>query len=113
MKAWTVWDKEAVEPAVTIVFAETRSQAKALARRTDTCESAEFTDIRVHREPRADKLYKGSYEIDWMDDETRLALVRDLEWSCAETSRECFDCVAKEFCGLYENMMDELSEDGE
>ena len=43
MKAWLVREKGTF--CAEIVFAETRGKARALARRTDCCEDARFTDI--------------------------------------------------------------------
>lgn len=86
----------------TIVFAETASQAKAIAQGCDCCEDASWTEIRVNREPMADHLYKGAPEIDWYDPETRLTLVRDFGWACFEPSFECENCCAREFCRWFE-----------
>ena len=82
----------------TIVFAENATQAKTIAKACDCCEDAEYIDIRVNRMPEADKLYKGLAEIDWHDDETRVALVRDFGWACYDPSFECDNCKAKPFC---------------
>jgi hypothetical protein len=86
----------------TIVFAENRTQAKLVAMTSDCCEDAAYIDIRVNRFPKADQLYKGHSEIDWYDQETRVALVRDFGWSCWETSWECDGCPAKPFCSWHE-----------
>lgn len=82
----------------TIVFAESAAQAKTIALSCDCCEDARFIDVRVQRLPEADKLYKGLAEVDWYDAETRIALVRDLNWSCIDPSWECDDCPARQYC---------------
>ena len=55
MKAWLVREKD--EFAATVVFAETRGKARALAMSTEACEDANFTDIEVHRKSQMDKYY--------------------------------------------------------
>ena len=102
MKAYKAWDEKALDPCATIVFAENKREAKKRAMKTDTCEEANFIDIRVKRVKEADYLYKGSSEIDWYDEETRIALVRDFGWSCYDISWECEKCVAKKYCSWFE-----------
>lgn len=102
MKAYRVWDYNDYSGYETIVFAENLKEAKKLARLTDVCEYANFIDIRVKRVQQADKLYKGKWEIDWYDDETRLALVKDFGWSCEEPSWECDNCNSKEWCRHFQ-----------
>lgn len=100
IKAYKVNEKD--EQYSTIVFAHSAGEAKAIAQRCDCCEDARWVDIRVRREPGADRLYKGHSEIDWYDTETRVTLVRDLGWSCLETSWECDNCPAKPYCRWHE-----------
>lgn len=102
MKAYKAWDEKAFDPCATIVFAENTREAKKIAMATDTCEEANFIDIRVKRCKEADCLYKGSSEIDWDDEETRIALVRDFGWACYDTSFECEKCVARRYCAWFE-----------
>ncbi len=71
---------------------------------TQCCEDAEYIHIRAFREPDADHLYKGKTEIDWYDMETRIELVKNLGWSCFETSFECDTCAAKPYCGHFEEV---------
>lgn len=101
-KAYKVFDDASCENFSTIVFADNRNEAKALALRTDVCEDARYIDVRAQRLPEADCLYKGSFEIDWYDEDTRLALVRDFGWSCFEPSFECAECPAKQYCSWNE-----------
>lgn len=91
----------------TIVFAENRNKAKALALRTDCCEDEEYINIRVTRFPEADRLYKGHYEVDWYDAETRIALVKDFGWSCYDADySECNACPARNYCDAYKEYME-------
>ena len=53
MKAWLVKEKD--EFCATVVFAETRGKARAMASHTETCEDADFCDILVYRRPALDK----------------------------------------------------------
>ena len=100
MKAYKAWVDYG--EGSTIVFAETRNQAKVIAMGCDCCEDAPYTDIRVHRMKELDHLYQGKTEINWYDDETRLLLVRDFGWACAETSWECDGCNCKKYCSWHE-----------
>lgn len=102
MKGYKAWDEGADEQCSTIVFAENIREAKKIAMATDTCEDAKFIDIRVKRYKEADCLYKNSNEIDWYDEETRIALVKDFGWRCYDTSWECKKCTARKYCGWFE-----------
>lgn len=87
MKAWKVEDKASYEGYCTVVFAETRGKAHALAMRTGCCDGAEWNDVRVTRLPAMDKMYKpGKREMDWYDDEDRIALV-ECGWFCYSAER--------------------------
>lgn len=99
-KAYRAFEKDG--DFATIVFAENATQAKLIAQATDCCEDAQYIDIRVNRMAGADGLYKGKPEIDWYDSETRIALVRDFGWACIETSWECDNCPAKQYCHWHE-----------
>ena len=103
MKAYRAWDEKSLDPCTTIVFARNARKAKKIAMETDTCEGANFIDIRVKRFKEADYLYKGSSEIDWYDEETRIALVRDFGWRCYDISWECERCVARRYCAWFKD----------
>lgn len=100
MKAWLVREKD--EFCATVVFAETRGKAKALALHTETCEDADFIYIEVHRVKEADKYYQpGKTELCWFNAEDRIAMVKDCGFTCdpdAHCAEECANCPAKEFC---------------
>lgn len=98
MKAYRAWDEKSDEYGSTIVFAENIREAKKIAMATDAFEEARFIDIRVKRFKAADYLYKGSSEIDWDDEGTRIALVRDFGWRCYDPSFECESCAARQYC---------------
>ena len=100
MKAYYAREKDG--DYATIVFAESATQAKTIAQTCDCCEDASYIDIRVRRMPEADELYKGLSEIDWYDEGTRVALVRDFGWSCFDPSWECDTCPAKPYCHWHE-----------
>lgn len=101
MKAYKAWDSEAVEICSTVVFAETVRQAKVIAFGTETCEGANYTDIRVRRFPEMDGHDRGRSEIDWYDPDDRKALAA-LGWACLETSWECDSCEARNICIQWE-----------
>jgi hypothetical protein len=100
MKAYKAWDAKSYEGTSTIVFAESAGAAKAIAARTDACEDAEFTNIRVQRIPEMDAHYRGACETDWYNPADRKALVA-LGWACYETSSECDTCPEKPNCSIW------------
>ena len=101
MKAYNVWHKDGEDS--TVVFAESRNEAKVIAMGCDCCEGSEYIDISAKRMKALDGLYKGKPEIDWYDTETRKILVRDYGWACCETSWECDNCEAREYCQHWED----------
>ena len=108
MKAWQV--REIDNPYTTVVFAETRGKAKALALATDACEYAEFINIEVHRRTQLDKYYKvGKREMDWYDPKDRIALVKELGMSC-EYMEDCEKCSAKKYCEQYQHYLESESD---
>lgn len=111
MKAWKVEDRERYDDYCTIVFAETREQARVLAMRTDACEDARYTDIRAVRVPDLDQFYRGLPEMDWYNGEDRKAMVRYADMCCSyevDTSKEeCSACTAHEWCLRFEDEEDE------
>ena len=103
MKAWLVREKD--EFCATVVFAETRGKAKAMALCTDCCEDVDFLRIEVLRVPQMDKYYvDGKREMHWDTPQDRIALVKDCGFVCsydAWSSMECEYCHAKEYCDQY------------
>ncbi len=102
MKAYQAWDAGSCENFSTVVFAETAQAAKNVARNTEVCEYAAYTDIRVKRLPEMDGHDRGRSEIDWWDMEDRKALVA-LGWACSDTSWECDTCPEKDACSHWED----------
>lgn len=98
MKAWLVRARNC--EYATVVFADTRGKARAIAMHTDACEDAKFTDIEVYRKPRLDKYYtSGKKEMDWYNSKDRIALVKHCDFYCIE---ECDsdDCPALRYCAI-------------
>ena len=97
--------REKDEFCATVVFAETRGEARALALSTDACESADFVDIEVRRIKDADKYYKpGKHELDWYNSDDRIALVKDCGFVCDHEyldMDDCAVCSAKDFCDYF------------
>lgn len=108
MKAWHVQGKDNYYGYSTVVFAETEGKAKQLAIFTDSCEDERFIDILARRIPELDKYYKpGKTEMDWYNEEDRIALVK-MGWHCVEPIWEhCTSCAAAEWCDLW---LDHLAE---
>ena len=100
MKAYNVRDKNSFYS--TVVFAESSSKAKVIAMHTDACEDVPYIDIRAKRMPMLDKYYRGKKEMDWYDDDDRIALVKDGKFHCFGESYECKNCPAKEYCDYNE-----------
>lgn len=105
MKAWLARKKD--ELCATVVFAETRGRARALALHTEACMDADFTDIEVNREPQMDKYYvEGKKEMDWFNSKDRIALVKDCGFVCDMDyweAEDCENCPAKEYCEYHED----------
>lgn len=106
MKAYCVTDLGRDEMFSTIVFADDRGRARMLATHTDACEDAEFVNIRAVRKPQLDKYYRGNFEMDWNNDEDRIAMVRECNFECSYEidDPECEWCAASQWCGRYERM---------
>lgn len=104
MKAWLCRVKGGDDYA-TIVFAETRGKAIAIAQLTDACEDAAFTEIECTRARSMDKHYNGNgegYPMDWFDPDDRIALVKDGGFRCSfeisTSDLNCDKCCASEWC---------------
>ena len=100
MKAYTASDRNGDSGYSIVVFAETAGQAKAYARNSENFDSFEFTAL--------DGYYRGNREMDWLNDDDRVAMVRyaNFECSCEVWHPECEtgECPAQEWCGRYERM---------
>ena len=107
MKAWLVEDVN--EEHGTIVFAKTRNKAKYLATQYDEdLQDYRYNEVRATRMPQLDK-YAGNnpYVMDFNIDEDRLVMVRDAGFRCSEPEYEdCEKCVAKDYCGEYEDYLE-------
>ena len=105
MKAYKITDIKGYCCFATIVFAETRNQAKYIAIHTDSFHDYEYTEIRAVRIPKLDKYYRGLSEMDWENDQDRIAMVKDGNFTCSDEYFEeddCDDCPAKQWCDRYE-----------
>lgn len=107
MKAWLVREKDKF--CSTVVFAETRGKARAMALATDICEDAKFCDIEANRLPQIDKYYaEGKTEMDWFNPKDRVVLVRDCGFVCDIDywePEDCKTCSAKQYCDKYEEFV--------
>ncbi len=100
MKAWRVEDRLG-GGCSTVVFAETRGAAKMAAKATDFGKNLDWTDIRVTRAPKLDGEYRGRQEMEWYDDQDRIALVK-AGFHCGEVwPDECKVCVGRKECEAY------------
>ena len=88
----------------TVVFAENRGRAKTVAMRTDACEGADYIDIHARRCRALDKYYNDRIEMDWLDDNDRIAMVKEAGFECSWAtfdSGECPTCPARKYCDRY------------
>lgn len=109
MKAWLVREKD--ESCATVVFAETRGKARVLAQHTEVCEDVDFCSIEVRRRPELDKYYvEGKREMDWLNSQDRIALVKDGGFVCDPEfwePEDCENCPANEYCDTYQDRIEE------
>ena len=99
-KAWFVQGVDA--DFATVVFADTKNEAKVIAMGTDACEGYDYIDLRTSRFAAMDEHYRGHKEMDWYDDEDRIALVKT-GWQCWDPLPvECEGCCAREWCAVME-----------
>ena len=108
MKAYTASDRNGDSGYSIVVFAETAGQAKAYARNSETFDGFEFTEMRVNRCKALDGYYRGEREMNWLNDEDRVAMViyANFECSCEVWDPECEteECPAQKWCGRYKRM---------
>jgi len=102
LKAWRVWVSDKRENGVSVVFAETQGKAKTIAMNCDVAYGEPFTSIRAVRIPELDGEYRGYDEMNWNDDDDRLAMVTLAKIECEyPVDWECETCVARSDCNAY------------
>ena len=108
MKAYTASDRNGDSGYSIVVFAETAGKARAYAASSETFDEYDFTEIRVNRCPALDRFYRGEPEMNWLNDDDRVAMVRYANFECSSEVwyPECEEgeCPAQEWCGRYERM---------
>ena len=113
MKAWGAYNE--FTGYATTVFAETRGKAKSALMYSWIFEGWDYTEIRVYRQPQLDAEYRGHDEMDWDDDQDRIALVR-LGSYCHDDyfdPDDCMVCAAKDYCCRYEEYFEEEGNENE
>ena len=95
---------------VEVIFAETAGKAKSYALQyCESCEESDFCDLNAKRNPQIDKYYTGGKrKMDWCNQKDRLALVKECDFVCDDEcfdSKECEKCIAKKYCGRYEEYL--------
>ena len=107
MKAWTASNEEGYG---IVVFAETKGKAKAYLMNQDFFDGYDFTEIKVYRAKQFDAAYRGYTKMDWLDATDRIAMVKD-GWYCIDVNRDdCEECPAKEYCGEYQDWLEDCKE---
>ncbi len=108
MKAYIASDRNGDSGCSIVVFAETAGRAKAYAANCETFDCYDFTEMRVNRCKALDAYYKGRREMDWLDDDDRVAMVRYAGFECSSEvwhpKCEQGKCPAQQWCGRYEVM---------
>lgn len=112
MKAYKVYDRIGYSCYSVVVFAESPGKAKVIALGTDEFPSSDwdFTDLSARRIPELDKYYRGNSEMDWYNDDDRIALITEAGYQCDEDSfdpEECEKCIGKDYCSRYTDYLDE------
>ena len=111
MKAYIANDKNGDIYDAIVVFAETRGKARAYAANHEVFDDFTFTDIHVRRCPDLDEYYHGKPEMDWLDMNDRIAMVRHGNFVCtyelSNTELDCNNCGATEYCERYQSIHEE------
>ena len=105
MKAYKISDLKGYCEYSTIVFAESRGKAKAIAITTDSFNDYDYTEISARRVPKLDKYYRGESEMDWYNTEDRIAMVKEAGFSCSLDyweEEDCLECPAWQWCDRCE-----------
>ena len=110
MKAYKAWIDDDYQNS-TVIFAENKQAAKVFAfNRSIIADSyPEYIDVRVRRIPVLDAEYRGHPEMDWDDSQDRLAMTK-AGWTCHPDTFDpeyCGTCAGKEYCGEYEEYIQE------
>jgi hypothetical protein len=103
LKAWAAGDSEV---GMAIVFAKTARLARMAASDTDECGNLPYIEVRVTREPRADKMANevGRGIMSW---EKYGEFYRSLGWwSLDYSDPQCKDCDKYEFENIPESKLD-------
>ena len=107
MKAWSVLEQ--YEHTGVIVFAETVSEAKTVARGVDPMWEYEWTDLRVKRLPELDGKLSEPGVVDWFEN-TRIYY--EAGWWPEQGAPECDHCGRYEYEGIPESHVEELVDHG-
>lgn len=87
-----------------VVFTTTRGKAKSFAWSAFDFDCP-YTELRVRRMPHLDKFKNTKGFLDWQDNADRLILVKEASFSCLDDDCDCTSCCAKDFCGVYEQIV--------
>lgn len=94
-----------------LVFAESTSKAKSIGQFSPFMEGAEWVDLKVRREPRADK-YAGTIEGELcLDNAEGISILRDLGWHQIDGSSDvCNECERYQWDDLPESILHDTEE---
>ena len=102
MKAFIISNRFIYIDTSIVVFAETRGKALAYGAKHPDLRDYGFTGLKAIRCKALDPFYKGYAEMDWFNDEDRVAMVRYANFMCPDGfSRKvlgCDECAAYEWC---------------
>ena len=102
MKAYLIREVNGVYDYAAVVFAETRNKAKVIGMNAGPFEGSglDYIDVEARRIPKLDKYYRGLDEMDWDNNEDRIAMVKDGNFSCSYEFEpdDCETCPARKWC---------------
>lgn len=102
MKAYIISDRNGDSGVFMVVFAETRGKALGYAVHIDEWCDWGFTGLRATRCGALDQYYRGEPEMDWYNDDDRVAMVRYGGFHCSyeydTVEDDCKSCPAYEWC---------------
>lgn len=100
MKAYIAYDMNRDAGVSIVVFAENAGKAKAYAASHEDFDIYSFTEMRVRRCKELDSYWNGRNEMDWLNMDDRIAMVKYAGFQCSyEVDHpECGGCEAYEWC---------------
>lgn len=115
MKAYGISDRNGDAGIELVIFAESRGKALAYAVNTDELCDYGYTGLRAKRIRQLDKYYRGLPEMNWLNDDDRIAMVKEADFQCGPEFGcvDGQDCPAYKWCSLGKGAEKQEDEDDE